>query len=88
MEVQNMLMEIMVDMGIICPTEDLTEDIDLRDYIYDSIIFISFIVEIESKFNVELGDEFLMYDNLQSMKGFVNLLEAYVKDTAEREELL
>lgn len=79
-EVKDKLFEILNDMGIICDTEKVTEDIDLRDYIVDSIIFIGFIVEIEAKFNFELDDNVLLYDNLQSMNGFVKMIEEYLND--------
>lgn len=79
-EVREKLFEILNDMGIICDTEKIEEDIDLREYIEDSIVFIGFIVEIEAKFNLELDDSVLLYDNLQSLNGFVKMLEGYIND--------
>lgn len=79
-EVREKLFEILNDMGIICDTEKIEEDIDLREYIEDSIVFIGFIVEIEAKFNFELDDSALLYDNLQSLNGFVKMLEGYIND--------
>lgn len=83
-EVRDKLFEILNDMGIICDTEKVEEDVDLREYIEDSIVFIGFIAEIEAKFNFELDDSVLLYDNLQSLNGFVKMLEGYINDNEAR----
>lgn len=43
------------------------EDIDIRNYITSSIQFISFIVEIEKEFEIEIPDEMLVIDNFGSL---------------------
>lgn len=75
--IRNELFEILNEMGIFC-NDNSEDDIDLRDYIVDSILFVGFIVEIETKLGVELNDIFLSYDNLQSMNGFIKMLEEFV----------
>ena len=62
------------EVGIIVDSKCV--DIDLRDYDMDSLVFISFIVEVERKFNIIIPDEYLVYDNMQSLCGFTNLVES------------
>lgn len=67
--------EVLEEMGIDCVPEK-TEDINLQQYIEDSFSFINFIVGIEERFNVELPDELLSYETIQSLNGFLQLIEA------------
>lgn len=67
--------EVLEEMGIDCPAEK-NEDINLQQYIEDSFSFINFIVGIEERFNVELPDELLSYETIQSLNGFLQLIEA------------
>ena len=60
-------------MGILVPDDN--NDIDLSEYIIDSLQFISFIVEIENKFGIEIPDELLNIENLKSLNGFSQLIE-------------
>lgn len=50
-------------------------DINLQEYIIDSFGFINFIVCVEEKFNVEIPDEYLSFETIQSMNGFIELIE-------------
>ena len=60
---------------LIDPTAD---DVNLNDYDVDSISFISFIVEIEKEFDIEIPDGYLYIEILQSLNGFINLVEQLV----------
>ena len=60
---------------LIDPTSD---DVNLNDYDVDSISFISFIVEVEKEFDIEIPDGYLYVEILQSLNGFVNLVEQLV----------
>lgn len=57
------------------------DDIDLRDYIVDSIQFISFIITIEEKLEIEFPDELLLYDNLISLNSFCTMLSEVLNKT-------
>lgn len=46
------------------------EDCDLREYIADSVAFIAAIVEIENEFDIEIPDEFLIYERFASLNSF------------------
>lgn len=50
-------------------------DLDLRDYISDSIQFISFIVDIENKFEIEFPDEYLLYNSISSLHSFSEIVK-------------
>ena len=58
----------------------LNDDIDLHDYIADSMQYVYFIVELEKKLGIELPDEVLLYDNLTSLNGFSNFIEKLLND--------
>lgn len=56
------------------------EDIDLREYILDSIQFISFIVELEKKFCIFFPDEMLSVDVLSSLNSFSILVDTLISE--------
>lgn len=66
--------EILAELGIEC-TQAEDEDLNLQEFIEDSFSFINFIVSIEEKFNVEIPDEYLSYETIQSMNGLLELIE-------------
>lgn len=72
------LLDILNENGIFIDKEAIQEDIDLREYITESIQFISFIVEIEKQLNIEFPDEFLMFDKIASLNGFTNIIESVI----------
>ena len=56
------------------------EDVDLSDYIIDSIQFISFIVDIENEFGIEIADDYLRYDIISSLHSLAQIVENCKKD--------
>ena len=55
------------------------EDFPISDYIYDSIMFIQFIISIEEEIGRDLPDDFLNIEILGSAKGFVEMLDSYIE---------
>jgi acyl carrier protein len=53
-----------------------SEDIDLREYIADSIQFISLIVELEKELDIEFPDEVLVFNNIASLNGFTTIVRS------------
>ena len=51
-------------------------DIDIRDFINSSLQFISIIVSIEEKFNIEFPDEHLIIDTFSSVKNLISIIES------------
>ena len=62
--------------GII-PYNDI-ENFLLKDFIEDSITFISLIVELEQKFEIEIPDEYLIFDALKTFDDVVNMIECII----------
>lgn len=69
-----LMYEVLAELGIEC-TQAEEEDLNLQEFIEDSFSFINFIVSIEEKFNVEIPDEYLSYETIQSMNGLLELIE-------------
>ena len=59
--------------------DTVSEDIDLTELIEDSFQFISMIVSLEEELQVEIPDDYLVMDKLQSLKGFIVMLEELVR---------
>lgn len=64
-------------LGIIVPN-DLQDDFSISDYVVDSISFIQFIIAIEEELEVELPDDFLLPNILDSAKGFTEKLDFFL----------
>lgn len=77
MNIRNRIIECLDRVGILVEAEE--DDVNVNDYGVDSISFISFIVEVEKEFNVEIPDGYLYVDVLQSLNGFVHLVEQLVE---------
>lgn len=58
--------------GVLLELKD--QDIDLREYAIDSIVFISFILDVENEFGIVIPDNFLTVEILKSLEGFINLV--------------
>lgn len=75
MSAKRMLMyEVLEELGIECTQTD-EDDLNLQEFIEDSFSFINFIVSIEEKFGVEIPDEYLSYETIQSMNGLLELID-------------
>ncbi len=47
------------------------------DYLADSIQFIGFIVDVEKTFEMEMPDEYLLYDSIASLHSFAEIIRNY-----------
>lgn len=63
------------ELGIIVE-EDTSNDFSLYEYLSDSLMFISFIVALEDKLGIEIPDDYLSFEYLESINGFANLLDS------------
>ena len=89
--IKKQIFEIFDENGIYIEPDDTGEDIDLREYLVVSIQYVYFIVELEERLGVELPDEILIYDNLASLNGFVNMVAQFCEEeddasTVEKDE--
>jgi acyl carrier protein len=80
-EVREKLLGILEESGLYIDRESPEEDLDLREYIVDSVQFMGFIVEIENQFDIEIPDEVLAYDNLASLNGLTSVIESIADGT-------
>lgn len=67
-EVKSAIYDVLLELGIMI--DSINEDFDLRDSIQDSIQFISFIVALEQKLEIEIHDELLQFDAIASFNNF------------------
>ena len=58
--------------------DDEQDDLNISDFILDSLAFINFIVIIEEEIGEELSDDFLDFDMLNSAKGFAEKLDFFM----------
>lgn len=73
-DIGNRIIECLENIGIII---DYTvhNDVDLTEYGLDSLTYISFIVEVEKLFMINIPDEYLQIETLSSLKGFIGMVE-------------
>ena len=72
--IKKYIFEILDEAGIFVDLCDFEKDLDLREYIVDSLQYVYFIVELENRLGIELPDEILLYENLTSINGFANMV--------------
>lgn len=75
-EIKNVIIEEFENLGIIIDEKE--DDVDLGSLEIDSITFISFIVAIEDRFDIQLPDDFLTMEIMNSLNGFVNLIYEFL----------
>ena len=63
------------NVGIFINNES-SEDVCLVDHNLDSITFISFIVELENTFHIEIPSQYISYDFLSSLNSIINVIES------------
>lgn len=56
------------------------QDFDVNDYIKDSITFITFVIELENEFDIEIPDEYLLPERLNMLSNISSLLESLIKE--------
>lgn len=59
--------------------KDSCNEININDYIYDSLELITFAILLEEKTGLELTDEILNKNNLSSVENFSKILESLMK---------
>lgn len=79
--VRGVVCDCLENMGVIIDINALDkEDINLIEYGLESLAFISFVVDLEERLNIVIPDEYLRFDVLQSLNGFINLVMQVVDD--------
>ena len=78
MTTKQKLLECLLNIGVIIDETD--KDVDLREYIIDSIQFITAIVEIEQCFSIHFPDELLLYNTFESLNGLVYIIDSMLSN--------
>lgn len=77
-EIYDKLLVAIENSGIDIP-ESIPDDLDLTEYISDSLQFVSLVINIEEELGIVLPDDFLLIDNFHSLTGLVNQLHELVE---------
>lgn len=72
--IESKVIEALNNIGILVDIEDFNS-INLKDYEMDSIMFVSFIVELEESFNIMIPDEYLSINQLTNLNFIVSIVE-------------
>ena len=77
-QLQNKIIEILEDNGIYV-SDDWDEELE-----FDSITFISTIVCLEEELNIEIPDNFLLFDNFKTLRLYIdNVYKILSKDNVK-----
>ena len=83
MDIRNTVIKCLNNVGIVIECD--AEDVNINDYNVDSITFISFIIDIENELGIEIPDGYLYSDILQSLNGFLSLVQQLIETNARKE---
>lgn len=76
-EVRKTLISIFEELGIIIEEE---EDFDIQEYIVDSLVYMSFIVNMEQRFGIEIPDDFLLISKMNSFNAYCEILLTLINE--------
>lgn len=79
--IKEKIIECMNNMGIVNFEDDANFKLD--DYIVDSVMFVSFIIELEQMFNIEIPDEYLVVDSLQTFDDLYIMIETVLNKNGD-----
>lgn len=75
MDIKQIIIEALISLGVdITPESQEKEDLDLTEYITDSIQFAGFIIELEDELGIELPYDYLSNENMRSLNQFTRLI--------------
>ena len=81
--IREKVIECMRNIGIYMDEED---DFELQDYIDDSVSFITFIVELEQQFAIEIPDSYLTMDSMSTLSDICNFIKAVLDEKVSIQE--
>ena len=67
------------ELGVI--VDNTINDFDLQEYITDSIMFITFIINIERQLSIEIPDELLLISKMNSFAAYCETMLSVVTGT-------
>lgn len=79
------ILSILQEAGNSIDNLDPNENVDLRLYIIDSMQFISFIISVEERFDIEFPDEMLLMENIESLDNFAGIVDLCIEAKLKQE---
>lgn len=76
---EKILIECLENVGVFVDVN--CEDIDLYAYDIDSLSFMSFIINIESRFSITVPDYMISYEAFRSLKNVANRIDDIINTT-------
>ena len=74
MDIKNRILLCLEEIGVIIDSDITSDEIDIVEYIEDSLMFIHFIVAIENEFCVSIPNEYLSLERLSSIDVLSNII--------------
>lgn len=74
LKIKEIITQAINNIGLIYTMEELENEI-IGDVIPDSITYISFIIELEQVFDIEIPDEYLIPDKLSCIDNIVDMVK-------------
>ena len=74
-EIRHIIINCLDTIGVFIDEDD-NVDLDLREYIEDSMQFLLFMVELEKKLNIKIPDDFLLFDKVSSLNAYCEMISA------------
>ncbi len=72
------LLDILSEMDIEIGSIEDHEDINLLEYINDSFTFMNFVIGIEENFNMDVPEDLLSFEAIESLRGLANRLQELI----------
>lgn len=72
-EVKKEVLTCLKNIGVMVD-ESEGDNLNVQDYIEDSIMFITFIIELENHFDIEIADEYLLPEKVNNLQNLVELV--------------
>lgn len=76
MSIRENILNCLLNVG--CVVNSTTSNLD--DIVDNSIMFITFIIQLEECFNIEIPDEYLLMEKFETIDAIVNLVEKLSAD--------
>ena len=80
MEIKEKVLYVMESIGVFVEDDVKDTNFDMRDYIVDSLQFITFIVNLEKELGIVYPDELLLMDKIGSFDGFCSIIESLMSE--------
>ena len=80
MEIKEKVLYVMESIGVFVEDDVKDTNFDMRDYIVDSLQFITFIVNLEKELGIVYPDELLLMDKIGSLDGFCSIIESLMPE--------